>query len=313
MVWGAALALLCVVALQATDRGRPTAREQVQQAKNSEDHGLSRGSASALPLSRFGLEFPDLTTSFADAKLRVIVDGSGIPVEETALAQLADGIRLVHWPGRSEVKATKAVHNATRPTIVRSELSPEELRDVRASYRPVGEITLEPASDLKEGWYALEATVIPDGFARPELGRLIELSDGGVAARFRVGSEPMVVDIRVCDLPSGRQRVYVEYSEQLEGTEAGFDLQRTDPGPDLKCVALSKPSDAHPDSRASGTRSVLECAALPARERLRLQLKPSVRTPGGEQPTKRELAFSLDAMKPWGPGCKVQWADGPQA
>jgi hypothetical protein len=114
----------------------------------------------------------DLTSAVGPAALQVLVDNAGNAVGPAMLEAIAASVRLVTWPEDAPIPATT---------------SAEDFEPRRDNNEPVygsAVIRVTPASPLEERWYFLHLDRVPSGAATAGGGRLAELADGRVGARF---------------------------------------------------------------------------------------------------------------------------------
>jgi hypothetical protein len=141
---------------------------------------------------RLWIEPLDRTTAF-DGVIRV---GLRAPSASRArmVADLATRARIVTWPELADV--------ASQPAV--DVIANEDIADAT--------VTLHPTSALAPRWYAVVVDVATT--ERPE-PTLPVIAPGRVVSRFRVGSEPMVRQVQICDAGNGSELV-VEYSEPVD-------------------------------------------------------------------------------------------------
>jgi hypothetical protein len=137
---------------------------------------------------RVWIEPLDRTTAF-DGAIRV---GLRAPSASRArmAADLATRARIVTWPELADVPSQHAV----------DVIANEDIADAT--------VTLRPTTALAPRWYAVVVDVA--NAERPE-PTLPVIAPGRVVSRFRVGSEPMVRQVQICD-----SELVVEYSEPVD-------------------------------------------------------------------------------------------------
>lgn len=180
----------------------------------------------------------DQTTNVDVTKLGLSV-GQLSPQQTPAesLAALAPSLELVRWPSKERVDAT-VTYDAGVPAYG-------------------AQVALTPATALSDGWYALRLNPLPPRVQTAYFGS--ELLEGVWTSRFRVGSEPLLQRLDLCDKGDAKTKILVSFSEPLRATkpldelvtvltQTEVDCQLTTPqvggfaGLELLCGDLSKAS-----------------------------------------------------------------------
>ncbi|HKU44870.1 MAG TPA: hypothetical protein VJR89_42215, partial [Polyangiales bacterium] len=145
-----------------------------------------QSSAAPTPSVIVRLEPADGETDVKQSALAIVVDtNSGTSALSTTLDTLSQRVHLLTWPERHEVAIDTSVSNGSRTGI-----------------------TVSPKTQLDEGWYVLEAGPLP-AFTR------WNSADGAGSSRFRIGSEPMLRSIAVCENGAGPAKLLVRTSEAV--------------------------------------------------------------------------------------------------
>lgn len=149
---------------------------------------------------RVWIEPLDRTTAF-DGTIRV-----GLRAPSTSRARMAGDLatraRIVTWPELDDISSERAV----------DVIPNEDIADAT--------VTLRPTTALAPRWYAVVVDVADS--ERPE-PTLPVLAPGRVMSRFRVGSEPLVRQVQICDSGADAELV-VDYSEPVDAEARGADV-----------------------------------------------------------------------------------------
>lgn len=141
---------------------------------------------------------PDHTTNVADRALGLSVYSySPERSRSEILTELEASLELVEWPSASPVPAHVS-HDVSVP--------PYQMQ-----------VAIEPDDPLREGWYALRLRMPVPGIRFNVLGS--EVLDGRPTSRFRVGSEPLVTRIELCEKADARSKLIVSLSEYVRATK----------------------------------------------------------------------------------------------
>jgi virulence-associated protein VagC len=178
--------------------------------------------ATPTPRIEYRFEPWDMMTAVGDSPIRLIVAGiGGASATDEQLSALSAAVRLRSWPELAELPAKVTVQTSRKPNVVR--------------------LVVEPAAKLTDRWYALAVTKTPEGIAPAEdPANAFVAPDGTRVARFRIGSEPLLVSLRESAAvhETNKYVVSFDFSERVKlsgGTGKGLAL--TAPGGDTSgCV-----------------------------------------------------------------------------
>ncbi|MDQ3336672.1 MAG: hypothetical protein M4D80_16005 [Myxococcota bacterium] len=137
-------------------------------------------------------------------------------------ADLATRARIVTWPELADIASESNVEV----------IANEDIADAA--------VTLRPTTELSPRWYAV---VVDLTVAEQPEPTLPVIAPRRVVSRFRVGSEPLVRQVQVCNSGDHTELV-VEYSEPVS-TNARI-ANAFNEHADLLCSAAATPSDASP-------------------------------------------------------------------
>jgi hypothetical protein len=146
----------------------------------------------------------DISTSVGESPLRVNFP-AGHPAGDL-LQRVARSVLLRTWPELEAVEiTTEAVEfsEAKFPTRTDSTVRP---------YVPMPSVLIKPVVRLADRWYVLSVEAQPDRYFSEQFH--FPLPDGSMGARFRVGSQLAVREVRHV-MEQGASYVIVEFTERV--------------------------------------------------------------------------------------------------
>jgi hypothetical protein len=168
----------------------------VASANNSDGGGPGQvsGPAPLPPAPTVWLSPPDGSTNASEApsiSIRTVQ-----PLDRSVLSQLAKDARVLKSPSNAVVETDAEIAegspaNGIEPTI-----------------------RLTTKQPLENGWYILEVGALHPPLQWPSRASFA-LKDGTAQSRFRIGSEPVVTSIWVCEKAGGRTLLQVNVSETI--------------------------------------------------------------------------------------------------
>jgi hypothetical protein len=192
-------------------RARPPARGPLGLGVPAFNPRAAAAGADALPIYRF--DPVDMTTSVGKRPLRVWLANRQRPVGAARLDQLASAVSLRLWPELTVV-----------PTRTRVE-DVKPFDDEGRGHRPYASVFVEPIDALADRWYALYIERPPGGLALAnDTGNAVSDASGAQLARFRPGSEVVLVGVRE-HVPGADQRFLTfDYSETFDASSAAVPV-----------------------------------------------------------------------------------------
>ncbi len=235
--------------------------------------------APKIPPPTVWFEPMDGTTSVGDMTPRIAIDNFELPVGSALLDQVVAAVSLQTWPEQTSIAASMSV------------------KDASSSGDPRAKILLKPNSPLGDRWYAVRLSKLPVGLAWPTYPTHHALQDGSVVARFRVGSEPSVWGVRVCD----KGEIIADLSEKVVASKAPSELFS------IAHAGASGPSCQSPGSAgAQGTGEfIFNCSGIQEKVPLDLSVAPGLAGLSGQALSPVNYEFTLAQLPPWGDGCRI--------
>jgi hypothetical protein len=263
-------------------------------ACNSETRSVDAGLPGSSPPSPMGGPGPqfriptffdpsDWTTAIETAPLHLVVNNGGFPVDDGLLQDIGARLTLKTWPELTQVAATVAVTNASG--------LPEH--DQFARLRVI------PVTTLKDRWYALEVSGIPNRFAPPPRHLSSAGSDGAFRSRFRPGSEPRVSLVIFAE---GKEKAEITFSERVTSDVASItDVIKVhgSSGSPLPCLNYEWKTGA-------STRSLtIVCAGASGASIKQVRVEDGLRSDSGTPMKPTVLQITEDQLLPCGDGCRA--------
>jgi hypothetical protein len=153
------------------------------------------------PTVRVWLEPADLSTDVATTPLTVRVQWPSTPPTLEALENLRAAVSLTDARGQGLPVVTT-----------------EARGDLEAS-NGTAEFQVVPERPLENGWYSMRLDGLTGLYETSPVQRIAG-REGSVAARFHVGSAPLIQHVQVCERSAGHWTVLAEFSERVRTGEA---------------------------------------------------------------------------------------------
>lgn len=192
----------------------------------------------------------DQTTNVSPSSLGLSVGSYSVAkTPQQSLSELASALELVRWPSAERV--------------------PSEVSYDADAGLYTTQVRLAPDVALAEGWYALRMNGAPLGAWPGYLGSALI---GGVpTSRFRVGSQPLLKRIELCEKADAKTVLLVAFSESVSATNnLNSSVVLTNDGKSVRCDVTT----------SSGADLYLLCPSIANAAVVRIQFEGFVSTSG---------------------------------
>jgi len=223
---------------------------------------------------------------------RLAIETFGSSIDAVVLTSLTNALKLVTWPEEQEVSFIATAQNA--------DVS-DPSRGQRAYVSGVG------SQQLVDRWYALKLLALPVGFSWANNMLHTNSKDGSVASRFRPGSDPVLMSIRLCQ-KTGQDVVALDFSERVRSSIPYANLIQVKSGStNASCTAVE------PASLSEGDTTIfVSCSPLTRSATLSVSVAASALSSLSGNAVHDFGATSIashivapSSMGSWGDGCLI--------